>query len=125
MSKIFLVGAGGFIGSVLRYAISIFIVKFFEKPVAHFGTLAINVLGCLMIGFLGGLSETRNLFNPETRLLVFIGFLGGFTTFSTFGYEVFSFTRDGQLLASMTNLSMHMILGLGAVWLGNEFSKML
>ena len=83
------------------------------------------MIGCLLIGFLSGLTEDRQLFNPELRLLVFIGVLGGFTTFSTFGYEIFTFARDGQILSSFTNLFLHIVLGLGAVWLGFSISKMI
>ena len=123
MAKLMLVGAGGFLGSVLRYSVGLWIFRFFEKPAAYAGTLAVNVCGCLLIGFLGGLAETRQIFSPEIRLLVFIGFLGGFTTFSTFGYETFSFTQEGRILTSLATVGMHLVLGLGAVWLGNGLSR--
>lgn len=125
MQKILLVGLGGFIGAIFRYALSGFIYRVFEKPFFPYGTLAVNVLGCLLIGFLGGLSENRQIFNPEIRLLIFIGILGSFTTFSTFGYEIFSFARDGQMLASALNLGLHLILGLSAVWVGYVLSRLI
>ena len=125
MIKLLWVGAGGFIGAISRYVVSGIFYRFFGKAMFPYGTLAVNVIGCLLIGFLSGLTEDRQLFNPELRLLVFIGVLGGFTTFSTFGYEIFTFARDGQILSSFTNLFLHIVLGLGAVWLGFSISKMI
>ena len=124
MFKIFLVGAGGFIGSILRYVTSGFVLKLFGKQYFPYGTLVVNVLGCLLFGYLIGISENRQLFSPETRVLIFVGFLGGFTTFSTFGYEVFSFARDGQVLSLLINIILHLVLGFGAVWLGYSLSKL-
>ncbi|MEJ2545712.1 MAG: fluoride efflux transporter CrcB [Calditrichaceae bacterium] len=125
MIKLLWVGTGGFIGAISRYVVSGLIYRLFGKTWFPFGTLAVNVLGCLLIGFLSGIAENRQIFSPELRLLVFIGILGGFTTFSTFGYEIFNFARDGQIISSLTNLALHIILGLGAVWLGFTFSKMI
>ncbi len=125
MIKILMVGMGGFAGSVCRYIISDLSHKFFNEPFFPYGTLTVNVIGCLLIGLLGGLSETRQIFTPEIRALILIGFLGGFTTFSTFGYEIFTFARDGQFVAALTNLMFHLILGFGSVWLGFSMSKLL
>ena len=125
MIKLLWVGAGGFIGAVSRYVVSGMFYKLFGKTWFPYGTLAVNVIGCLLIGFLSGLAENRQLLNPEMRLLVFIGILGGFTTFSTFGYEIFTFAREGQILSPLINLMLHIILGLGAVWFGFSISKMI
>jgi CrcB protein len=124
MLKLLLVGVGGFVGSVLRYLTSGFVFKLIGKPYFPYGTLAVNIIGCLLFGFLIGLSENRQLFTPETRMLIFVGFLGGFTTFSTFGYEVFSFARDGQIISLLVNILLHLVLGIGAVWLGYSLSKL-
>ncbi|MFZ0390085.1 MAG: fluoride efflux transporter CrcB [Calditrichia bacterium] len=121
--KLLLVGAGGFLGSVSRYLASGAVHRLLKNPWFPYGTLSVNVLGCFLIGLLGGVAESRQLFSPEVRLLVFLGFLGGFTTFSTFGYEVFSFARDGQLAAAGLNIVLHLLLGLAAVWGGLVFSK--
>lgn len=123
MIKILMVGIGGFIGAICRYLIyeaTLFLYKGAWLPL---GTLTVNISGCLFIGFLGGLSETHEIFTPEIRALVFIGFLGGFTTFSSFGYEIFFLVRNGQTGAALVNLGLQIILGLGAVWAGFALSR--
>lgn len=125
MIKILMVGMGGFAGSVCRYLISDLSRRLFSNPFLPYGTLTVNVVGCLLIGLLGGLSETRQIFTPEIRALILIGFLGGFTTFSTFGYEIFTLSRDGQMISALTSLMLHLILGFGSVWLGFSLSKLL
>ena len=125
MIKILMVGMGGFAGSICRYLVSDLSHRLFANPFFPYGTLTVNVVGCLLIGLLGGLSETRQIFTPEIRAMIFIGFLGGFTTFSTFGYEIFTVARDGQFISAMTNLMLHLALGFGAVWFGFSMSKLL
>ena len=125
MVKLLFVGIGGFFGAISRYLASGYVHTLLDKPNFPYGTLAVNVLGCLLIGFLNGVFESRQIFNPELRLFVFIGFLGGFTTFSTFGYELFSFMRDSQFMSTLLNLFLSIFLGLLAVWLGNILSKLI
>ena len=125
MSKLLYIGFGGFLGSISRYLVSGLTHKIFENTNFPIGTLAVNIIGCLLIGFLGGLAERNQIFSPEFRLLLFVGFLGGFTTFSTFGYEVISFARDGQLLSATLNIFVHLIFAVGAVWLGLTVSRLI
>jgi CrcB protein len=122
MDKILLVGAGGFIGSVLRFWVSGYIQQVSNNSTFPFGTLVVNVLGCLVIGFLSQLAEYYGAFSVETRALVFVGVLGGFTTFSTFGHETMNFLRDGQSVLAFGNIAGHLILGLGGVWLGRTLA---
>ena len=123
--KCLLIGTGGFFGAVCRYLAGGWVHHFVRASFFPYGTLAVNILGCFLIGFFGGIGENRNFFRPETRLLVFVGFLGGFTTFSTFGYEVFQLCRDGQLLAAGINVLTHVLLGLLAVWVGYSVSRLI
>lgn len=123
MIRLLIVGTGGFLGSISRYMVSGLVHRLLTQAAFPYGTLTVNVLGCLAIGLLSGLAESRQLFSPELRLLIFIGFLGGFTTFSTFGYEIVSFVRDGQIMGALMNLMLHLILGLGAVWTGFALSR--
>lgn len=117
MTKIFLIGAGGFIGAVSRYGLSGFVHRFVDHSFPM-GTLFVNSLGCLLIGALMCLFEERQFFTPETRLFVMIGFLGSFTTFSTVGYETFEFMRSGEYWLAGVNAAANLGLGLAAVALG-------
>lgn len=125
MIKLLCVGMGGFAGSICRYLVNLWAQHSFTTPFFPYGTLAVNIAGCLLIGFLGGLSETKHLFTPELRALVFIGFLGGFTTYSTFGYEIFNLARDGQMIPALVNLMLHLVLGFAAVWFGFSISRLI
>jgi CrcB protein len=122
MYKIFLVGLGGSIGSILRYAVSGLVQQWTKSIGFPFGTLAVNLLGCLLIGIASQLIESRSLFAPETRVLILVGLLGGFTTFSTFGNESLNLMRAGQFAAAVGYVVAHVVLGLGAVWLGRAMT---
>ena len=119
MIGIILVGVGSLFGGVFRYGLSIWVHRLLDNPWFPYGTLAVNALGCLAIGFLSGLAEARAAFTPEARLFLFVGVLGGFTTFSSFALETFSLARDTQSLAALVNIGLQLVLGLLAVWLGN------
>ncbi len=112
------IGIGGACGAILRYLVSGAMHSMFQKATLPVGTLTVNLVGCLLIGILGGLAETRQVLTPELRLFILIGGLGSFTTFSTFGYEVFQLLRDGQIILAITNSLIHVIVGLLAVWGG-------
>jgi len=121
---ILLVGAGGFLGSVFRYVLSGWVLRVLENPPFPYGTLVVNVIGSFAIGLLVGFTESRSLFSSEARLLVFIGILGGFTTFSSFAIETFTLARHTQILAALLNITSHLLLGLLAVWLGNLLARL-
>lgn len=125
MFQIALIGIGGFVGSVLRYLASGWVQQALNSSDFPFGTLFVNLAGCLTIGVLSQLAESRGLFTPESRALVFIGFLGGFTTFSTFGNETFNLLRDGETLRSFANISATLLLCLGAVWIGRAAAQLI
>lgn len=116
MGKLFLAGIGGFIGSSLRYAVTGFVQAWSRSIDFPYGTLAVNLIGCFLIGFLSQLAESRGVFTAESRTFVFIGILGGFTTFSAFGNETINLWREGENLYAMINIAAHLLLGLGAVW---------
>ena len=116
MGKIFLAGIGGFAGSALRYVVAGLVQNWSGNIRFPFGTLAVNLVGCLVIGFLSQLAETRGLFSADARTLIFIGVLGGFTTFSAFGNETINLWRDGENLMATANIAAHLLLCLGAVW---------
>ncbi len=107
---------GGGIGSVLRYLVSMGAVKLGKTPC--WGTLAVNLLGCLLIGYLGGFVQTRQFFSEPVRLALTVGFLGGLTTFSTFSFEVLFFIKEGKYLFGLTYLLSSCVLGICLAGLG-------
>lgn len=116
MKLVLLIGAGGFIGSSLRYLISLFIQS---KVLSTFpfGTFAVNILGCFLIGAVYALSEKGNL-GAEWRLFLATGILGGFTTFSSFSNETVSMMRDAQYGPALIYVGSSVILGLLATFFG-------
>lgn len=124
MLPILLVGAGGFLGSIFRYVLSGWAHRVLDNPWFPYGTLAVNVTGSLAIGFLAGLAENRSLFSAEARLFLFIGLLGGFTTFSSLSLETFTLARNTQFLAALTNVATQIVVGLLAVWLGHILARL-
>lgn len=125
MEKVLLAGAGGFLGSALRYALGGWLARWRPSSDFPIETFVINVTGCLVIGFLAGLSETRGLFQGSTRVFLFIGVLGGYTTFSTLGYETFQLVRDGQFGLGALSAAGQLVLGLTAVWAGDAAARLL
>ena len=121
--QIILVGIGGFIGAVFRFLLSGFVHRLVPLSEFPFGTLAVNVVGCLFIGLLNGLAETRQVIGPELRLFLMIGMLGGFTTFSAFGYETLELIRNAEVSRAMGNVFLQVLLGLVAVWLGDMLGR--
>ncbi len=118
MKDILLVGLGGFIGSVARYKLTGVFLHATAQGKFPFGTFAVNVIGCLVAGVLAGLVEKHGLFAPETRLFLFAGLLGGFTTFSAFGLDTVLLVRRGDYAMAATYAGASVLLGIVAVWLG-------
>ena len=114
MTKFIILAAGGAIGTILRYSISGFTYRFFSG-VFPWGTLAVNLTGSLIIGFLWGLFEIENI-SSNVRNFIFIGILGGFTTFSTFALESLNLFRDGEVKLALTNILASNILGIVLVF---------
>ena len=123
MDKLLLVGLGGALGSMLRYAVGGAVGRLKAGWTFPLETLLINVSGCLVIGLLAGLAESRGVFSGATRAFLFIGVLGGYTTFSTFGYETFQLLRDGQWPAALLSASLQFGLGIAGVWLGHAIAR--
>ena len=120
-----LVGAGGFVGAGLRYLVSGWVYQLVPNAVFPWGTLVVNVFGCLLLGLLGGLAEIRGVLSAATRLFLFMGVLGGFTTFSTLAFETVALADGSQMLRAVANVAAHVVLGLGAAWLGYNGARLL
>lgn len=118
MRNLILVGLGGFLGAILRFSVSDLVQNWFRSVSFPSGTLVVNLLGCFLLGGLSHAAELRGLMSAEARAFMFIGLLGAFTTFSTFGNDTVSLIRKGEQVLSLLNIGLHLGLGLTAVWLG-------
>ena len=117
MVKLFAVALGGSIGAATRYLVSTWAAERFGSDFPY-GTLIVNVVGCFIIGACLVLVTERVIANPYWRLIVAVGFLGGLTTFSSFGYETLKMVEDSQLLWAAYNIMANVLFGLLATWLG-------
>ena len=127
MTTVLLVGAGGFIGSALRYLINREIQQLLIASGGFpYGVLLVNVVGCLVIGVLSGLAAAHGIFNVTSgsRAFLFLGLLGGFTTFSAFGYDTVALAREGDITQAIINVGLQISLGLGAVWVGYKLGTL-
>ena len=125
MKNILLVGFGGFVGSIARYKLGGWLLHITAQERFPFSTFAVNVTGCLVVGVLAGLAERYEWFGPGTRLFLFTGLLGGFTTFSAFGLETMFLLRRGEPWVAATYVGASVVLGIGAVWLGIKVISLL
>ncbi len=116
MKIVLLIGFGSFLGGIGRYLISIYINNRYLSNFP-FGTLAVNVIGCFLIGIVYGLTEKGNI-NGEWRLFLATGILGGFTTFSSFSHETVTLLREEHYLYAFANLGFSILLGLAATLAG-------
>lgn len=117
IKEILLVGLGGGVGSIFRYLTSVLVTKHFPSPFP-WGTLVVNVVGCLLIGLLLGMIEKNQLLSPGLRLLLVTGFCGGYTTFSAFALENVNLFSNQHALTAILYIAASIGLGLLAVWAG-------
>ncbi len=118
MMQLFLVGAGGAAGSVLRYMLSGWVLHHAANLRFPLATFAVNMLGCLVVGVLGGLAVKYDLLSSNTRLFLFTGVIGGFTTYSAFGLETFHLMRRGEILIAGSYVASSVVIGLLVLWFG-------
>jgi CrcB protein len=122
MSKTILIGLAGLIGTLLRYWLSGFVERQ-SGETFPWGTLVVNIVGCLLAGVVFHLTEERSFFDPTVRTVILIGLLGGFTTFSSYGLETLTLLRDGAFGLATLNLVVSNVLGLFMVWAGYGLAK--
>lgn len=125
MQHYILTAIGGAIGATLRYGLGRWVQDALDRPWFPYNTLVINVIGCLVFGLVMGMLDGGRNITPEQRTFVLVGICGGFTTFSTFGYETFALLRDGQLIPALANVGLQVAAGLVAVWLGGVLARAL
>jgi fluoride exporter len=122
MYKILLIGAAGLIGTLARYWLSLWIDDWWDGPFPV-GTIIVNLLGCFAIGFLFHAMVEKHLADPAIRSAVLIGFLGGFTTFSSFAIQSINLFRDGEILLAGANVLISNVAGLMLAWTGYAISR--
>src|SRR5262245_31130787 len=124
MYKIILIGFLGLLGTLARYWLSGWADTWWGGTFP-FGTFIVNIIGCLAIGFLFHATEEKYLIDPTVRTAVLVGFLGGFTTFSSFAIQSFNLLRDGELFLAGANILLSNAVGLFLVWAGYSVSRAL
>ena len=124
MSRTILIGFAGLLGTLLRYWLSGFVARQYGETFP-WGTMAVNMIGCLLTGAVFNLMEERFLVNPTLRTVILIGLMGGFTTFSSYGLQTFTLVRDGEFGLATLNITISNALGLLMVWVGYALVKIL
>ncbi len=121
MTHLLAVALGGALGAVSRYLISGWVARLTHESPFPYGTLTVNLTGSFLLGLMMGLgSEGRLLLPPAVRVVAGIGFLGAFTTFSTFSYETIEALRIGDLRIAIGNTVLSVVTSLAACWIGLE-----
>ncbi|RME24670.1 MAG: fluoride efflux transporter CrcB [Candidatus Zixiibacteriota bacterium] len=124
MFKLAIIGLGGFLGAISRYAVSGLVQRWSDSAFPY-GTLAVNIIGCFLLGMVMYLVQVRGPFGPTMRAFLTIGLFGAFTTYSTFGYETYELIISREFLPALMSVGLHLVLGLAAVWLGTMVVKAL
>ena len=117
--NVVLVGIGGALGSIARHGVGVAIARATPASVTPYATMTVNLAGCLVIGVLAGLVASHRLaIGSGTRAFVFVGILGGFTTFSTFGLDTFTLAHAGRPGAAAANVAIQVVAGLALLAVG-------
>lgn len=122
MQNILIIGIGGFLGAIARYGVALWIGQRWGRSFP-IGTFIINVTGSFLIGLLMTLFTERFMVNPQWRLMLVVGFLGAYTTFSTFEYETGALLKDGEWLLAMANVVLSVVAGFIALKAGEVLAK--
>lgn len=122
MKRALLIALAGGIGSLARYLVGSNVQRL-TGPAFPWGTFAVNIIGCLLFGYFWGLETFRNAISSETRAIILVGFMGGFTTFSSFAFESYSLLRDGSYGMAAVNMLSQNVLGIVSVWGGIALAR--
>ena len=124
MVKLLLIGFAGFIGTLGRYWLSGVVARSYGETFP-LGTLAVNLVGCFLVGLLFYLMQERYLVNQNVRSIILIGLLGGFTTFSSLGLQTFTLLQDNEVALAALNVVASNVMGLLLVWAGYTLARAL
>jgi CrcB protein len=122
--NVLVISIGAIVGANARYFLSRYAAKILG-PIFPYGTLIINVLGSLVVGFFLVWTSERVLVDPRWRLLIIVGFAGAFTTFSSYAFETMAYFEQGQWLLLLTNIVSNNFLCLGAALAGMALARVL
>lgn len=118
MATVLWVGIGGAVGAMARHGVNVAVNRWLGSAVPH-ATAVVNIVGCLVIGLLAGLVATGQWrVSPSARAFVFVGIMGGFTTFSSLGLDTFTLISEGRTAQAVGNVAVQLCVGLGAVFVG-------
>jgi CrcB protein len=123
MYNLFILGLGGFLGAISRYLLSGYVQNLFKQDGFPYGTLVVNILGCFVLGILTHAAGAKGMFDAQTRLFLMVGFVGAFTTFSTFSVESASLFQNGQSTTGWLNILGSNLLGLIFVFIGQSIAS--
>ena len=124
MGKLFFIGLAGFVGTLARYWISGVVARRYGETFPA-GTLVVNLVGCFLVGLLFYLLQERFLVNQTVRTVILIGFLGGFTTFSSFGLQTFTLLQEREVGLALLNVGIANAGGVLLVWAGYALGKII
>ncbi len=124
MLRVLLVGCGGFLGSVGRYLVGGWVQAFMATSFP-WGTLTVNSVGSLLLGLVLALSLERGWIGVEWRLFLAMGLCGGFTTMSAFGFETYSFLREGSYFLAAMNVAANFVAAVVGVWIGDLLGRVI
>jgi CrcB protein len=122
--QLFAIAVGGAIGAVLRFGLSTSVYRWLGRDFPY-GTLTVNVIGSLLVGFLATLFIDRLMLSVEWRTAILVGFIGAFTTFSTFSLETLALMENGEPLRALLNILLSVVLCLSATWIGLTLGRQL
>jgi CrcB protein len=120
--RLLLIGVAGLAGTLCRYGLSGFVARRVGETFPT-GTLLVNVIGCFVAGVLLYTLNERFLISELVRTTLMIGFLGGFTTFSSFGVQTFTLMREGEMFFAVMNVLLSNVIGIASVWVGYSLAK--
>jgi CrcB protein len=123
-SKLALIAVAGTVGTLSRYWLSGLMHRMFGSDFAY-GTLAVNVIGCLLFGLVWALAEERMAIPVVARTVILVGFMGAFTTFSTFAFETMNYVKDSQYMLAFLNVAANCVLGFAAIVSGVWIARVL
>lgn len=123
-SKLGLLAVAGLVGTLSRYWVSGYTYQIMGSKFA-WGTLAVNVIGCFLFGLIAALADERMLISTNTRFIILTGFMGAFTTFSTFSFETMNYVRDSQFTLAFLNIAVSCLLGFGGIISGTLIARII